>query len=116
MAHLHVHAQETEGVPVLFSAKSLSALGAVINFGTCQAVFRNLEPETVVLLERSPTGHLSMDLFEQMPVVSDNPLSLLGELQLDTKVGRTPRDSKTEVLVARADFSTHISFPNDARD
>ena len=76
-----MHAQETEGVPVLLSAKSLTALGAVINFETGQAIFRNLEPETVVQLDRSPTGHLWMDLFEQMPVVSENPLSLLGHVK-----------------------------------
>ena len=46
VGHLNVHAQETEGVPVLLSAKSLTALGAVINFETGQAIFRNLEPET----------------------------------------------------------------------
>ena len=40
-------------------------------------IFRNLEPATVVQLERSPTGHLWMDLFDQMPVISNNPLSLL---------------------------------------
>ena len=34
VAHLHVHAEETEGVLVLLSAKSLTALGAVINFET----------------------------------------------------------------------------------
>ena len=34
VGHLNVHAQETEGVPVLLSAKSLTALGAVINFET----------------------------------------------------------------------------------
>ena len=58
VAHLHVHAQETEGVPVLWSAKSLTALGAVINFETGHAIIRNLEPETVVQLERTLTGHL----------------------------------------------------------
>ena len=62
VAHLHVHAQETEGVLVLLSAKSLSALVAVINFETGHAVFHNLEPGTVVQQERSPTGHLWMDL------------------------------------------------------
>ena len=66
VGHLNVHAQETEGVPVLLSAKSLTALGAVIHFKTGHAIFRNLEPETVVQLERSPTGHLWMDLFEHI--------------------------------------------------
>ena len=69
VAYLHVHVQETEGVPELLSAKSLTALGAVINFETGHAIFRNLEPETVAQLERSPFGHLWMDLFEHMPVV-----------------------------------------------
>ena len=53
------------------SAKSLTALGAVINFETAHSIFRDLEPETVVQLERSPTGHLWLDLFERMPVVSN---------------------------------------------
>ena len=60
---------------VLLSAKSLTALGAVINFETGHAIFRNLDPGMVVQLERTPAGHLWTDLFEQMPVVSGNPLS-----------------------------------------
>ena len=87
MTHLHVHAQETEGVLVLLSAKSLAALGAVINFEMGHAIFRNLERETAVQLERSPTGHLWMDLFEQMPVLSDNPLSLVGPVKSGANVG-----------------------------
>ena len=76
VVHLHVHAQETEGVLVLLSAKSLLALGTMINFETGHAIFRNLEPGTVVQLQRSPTGHLWMDLLEQMSVASNSPLSL----------------------------------------
>ena len=110
MVHLHVHAQETEGVPALLSAKSLSALGAVINFETGHAIFRNPEPETVVQLERSPTGHLGMDLFEKMPMVSDNPLSLPGELQSETKVGRMLQKSKAQVPIARTD--SQCTFPS----
>ena len=94
VGHLNVHAQETEGVPVLLSAKSLTALGAVINFETGQAIFRNLEPETVVQLDRSPTGHLWMDLFERMPVVSKNPLSLLGQVKTRANVGWMSENSK----------------------
>ena len=41
----------------------------------------------MVQLERSPTGHLWMDLFEQMPVVSNNPLSLLGHMKSGANVG-----------------------------
>ena len=69
-------AKRTEGVLVLLSAESLSALGAVINLETGHAIFRNLEPENVVQLERSPSGRSWMDLFEQMPVISNHPLSL----------------------------------------
>ena len=65
VAHLHAHAQETEGVPVSLSAKSLTALGTMIKFETGHAIFRNLEPRTVVQLQRSPTGHLWMNPFEQ---------------------------------------------------
>ena len=96
VAHLHLHAQET-----LLSAKSLSTRRAANNIETGQAVFRNLEPETVVQLERSPTGHLWMDLFEQMPVVSDNPLLLPGSHSLEQRlVGcRKIRKSKCGLTV-----------------
>ena len=71
LAHLHVHAQETEGVLVLLFAKSLAALGAVISSVTGYAIFRNLQPEAVVQ-ERSPTGHWWMYLIEPMPVHSSH--------------------------------------------
>ena len=84
----------------LLSAKSLTALRAVINFETGHAIFRNLEPEAVVQLERSPTGHLWIDLFQHMPVVCDNLLSLLGPVKLGANVGLMSRNSKAHVLVA----------------
>ena len=87
MAHVRLHAQETEGVLVLLSAKSLTAFGAVIKFEMGHAIFRHLELEIVVQLERRPTGHLWMDLFEQVAVVSYNPLSLLGHVKSGTNVG-----------------------------
>ena len=96
-AHLHVYAQETEGVPVMLSAKSLSTRRAASNFETGQAVFRNPEPETVVQLERSLAGHMWMDLFEQMPVVSDNPVLLPGESQSDTNAGWMSENSKAQL-------------------
>ena len=110
VAHLHVHAQETEEVPVLLSAKSLSALGVVINFETGHAVFRNLEPDSVVQLERSPTGHLWMELSEQMPVVIDNSSSLLGESQSETKVRRMSDKSKAQVRIDRTDSHGTLPF------
>ena len=89
--------------------KSLSELGAVINFETGPAVIRDLEPQTVVQLERSLAEHLWMDVFEQMPVNSDNHMSVLGMLQLKTKVDWMSRNSKTQVLAARTD-SQHTSL------
>ena len=72
----------------------------MINFETGHAIFRKLEPEAVVLLEHSPTGHLWMDLLEQMPVISNNPLSLLGQVKHGTNVGLMSRHSKAHVLIA----------------
>ena len=114
VAHLKVHAQETEGVPALLSAKSHTALGAVIHFETDHAIFRNLEPETVVQLERSPTGHLWTDLFEQMPVISNNPLSLLRQVKHGTHVGLMSRNSKRRVLAAHNDScpDSQRTFPS----
>ena len=103
-----MHAQETGGVPVLLSAKSLTALGAVINFEKGQAIFRNLELETVVQLYRSPAGHLWMDLFEQMPVVSENLFSLLGQVKTRANVESTSKNSKAQVLTAHADSQRTI--------
>ena len=100
LAHLRVHAQETEGMPVLLSAKSPTALGAVINFETGHAIFRSLEPEPVVQLDRRPTGHLWFDLFGQMPVVRHNPLSLSGLAKSGANVGLMSRNSNAHVLVA----------------
>ena len=61
------------------SAKSLAALGAVANFETVCAIFGELEPETVVQLEKSPTGHLWMELFEHICVSSHDSMSLFGQ-------------------------------------
>ena len=103
MAHLHVHAQETGGVPVLLSAKSVTALGAIINLETGHGIFRNRDSETVVQLRRRPTGRLWMDLFEQMPVVSNNPVSLSGHEQPGANVGLMLPNPKAHVLAAHND-------------
>ena len=44
-----------------------------------------------------------MDLFDQVPVVSDNPLSLLGQVKPGANVGLMSKNSKAQVLVARTD-------------
>ena len=99
VAHLHAHAQETEGVPVLLSARVMRSF-----------VIWNLEP----WYERSPTGRLWMDLFELMPVVSDNPLSLLGPLKSGANVGWMSRNSNALVLVAHNNSCTDSqrAFPS----
>ena len=74
-------------------------VGAVINFETTHAIFGNLEPETVAQLERSPTGLLWMGLFEEMPVVRDDPLSLSGPVKSRADVGLMTRNSKAHVSV-----------------
>ena len=106
--------RKTEGMPALLSAKALTALGAVINFETRHAIFRNLEPETVVQ-ERSPTGHLCMGLFEQMPVVSDHRLSLSSPVKSGANVGFMSRNSKAHVWVAHNNSCTDPQRTSDAR-
>ena len=101
VTHLHVHDLETEGVSVLLSAKPLSALRAVINFETGQAAFRNLEPETVCSwnqVRRDTCGWIGSNNAS----VSDNTTSVLRELQLETNSDWMSRNSKTQMLVARA--------------
>ena len=114
VAQLH-YAQGTDAVPVLLSAKSLTALGAIINFEIGHAVFRNLEPENVAQLERRPTGHLWMELFEQLPVVNDNPLSSLGQAKHVANVGLMSRNSQAHVLVAQKDSCTDSQRASPSR-
>ena len=115
VAQLRVHVQETKGVSVLVSAKSLSERGAVINFETSPAVIRNLEPQTVVQLERSSAGHLWKNWSGQMPVDSDNNMSVLGQLRLKTIVDWTSRKSKPHVLTFRID-SQHTSLSRSTHE
>ena len=75
--NLQVHAHEAKGVPVLLSSKSLASLGAIVNFATGQAVMQNLNSQKVVQMERSDTGHLWFDLFDEMPTVSNDPYDLI---------------------------------------
>ena len=120
VAHLRVHAQETKGVSVLVSAKSLSELGAVINFETSPAFIRNLEPENVVQRERSPTGHLWMDLSEQMPVDSDNHTATMrrSRVQFEKTVSSTlqlnlMKSAKAPYRKDICENCTHVSRRSD---
>ena len=66
-----------KNVPVLLSAKSLASFGAIVNFATGQAVMQNLNNRKVVQMERSDTGHLWFSIFDEMPIVSDDPYDLI---------------------------------------
>ena len=56
--HLHVHALDNGESPVLFSVASLRSLGAIIvDFAEDLVVFRQLNDQKVIQLERSSTGH-----------------------------------------------------------
>ena len=66
--NLTIHTLDRGDGPILLSVATLRALGAVVDFEADLIVFRNLDPERVVALERSSTGHqllpLSEDIFE----------------------------------------------------
>ena len=99
--------RKPKGVLVPMSAKSY-------------AMYRHLELETVRQLERSPTGHLWMNLFEQMPVVSDNPLVVARCIEAWRKCWLMPQNSKVQVLVARTDsqrtFTSRRTHATDTLD
>ena len=57
-----VHALEKNNVPILLSISTLRALGAVIDFDTGQAIFKKVDSDRVIQLERSSSGHLMLDL------------------------------------------------------
>ena len=66
---LKVHALDKGTAPILFSVSSLKALGAVVDFGESTMVLRNVDPNRLMYLEQSRTGHLLLpltgDLLEQ---------------------------------------------------
>ena len=58
-----------------------------------------------------------MDLFEHMPVISDNPLSLLGQVKHGTSVGLPLRKSKTHVLAdSQRTFPSRQTHDTDTPD
>ena len=66
---LRVHTLDRGEGPLLFSIEALRNLGALIDFENDLAVFRHLDAQQVIKLERSSTGHqllpLTEDLFGQ---------------------------------------------------
>lgn len=59
---LKVHTLDRGQSPILFSIEALRSLGAVIDFQEDLVCFRNLDPNRVVELERSCTGHQLLPL------------------------------------------------------
>ena len=59
---LNIHAHEIPNQPILFSIKSLRALGAVIDFEEDEVLFKKIDPLRVVKLERAANGHQVMKL------------------------------------------------------
>ena len=77
---LKVHTLDRGTGPILLSVESLRQLGAVIDFDADLAVFRNINANRIVQLERSATGHqllsLTEDLFEHSVASRDAVPSL----------------------------------------
>ena len=59
---LKVHALDKGTAPILFSIASLKALGALVDFSEGTMVLREVDPEKLMYLEETQTGHLLIPL------------------------------------------------------
>ena len=59
---IQVHALDKGEGPILLSIEAMTALGALVDFRSNLAVFRNLDAKKLVPLERSATGHMLVPL------------------------------------------------------
>ena len=118
VAHLHVHAQETEGVLVLWSAESITALGAVIDFETGHSIFRNLEHETGVQLERSPMGPLWNGSVRTNASGQQQSVVVVRSHEVWSKCWFDVANTESSCVVAHNDSGTDSQHPfwTDARD
>lgn len=57
-----IHVHEVPDQPILISIRSLKALGAVVDFGRNEVIYRKICPHSVVALEQASNGHLLMPL------------------------------------------------------
>ena len=77
---LRVHTLDKGDGPLLFSIDALRKLGAIIDFEHDLAVFRSLDANRIIHLERSCTGHqllpLTEDLFEKATETTQSVPSL----------------------------------------
>lgn len=61
-----IYSQEAKGAPILVPITSLAALCAIIDFRRRLAVFTDMDATAVILLEQSETGHLLLDLADDL--------------------------------------------------
>ena len=64
-AKMKVHLHDIPQQPVLLGIKGLRALGAVIDFSSNEAIFKNVDAAKIVTLETTPGGH------QLFPLVAD---------------------------------------------
>ena len=63
---LKIHALDKGQEPILISVETLRSLGAIIDFENDLAVFRKLDENKIVPLERSASGHQLISLSEDL--------------------------------------------------
>ena len=73
-----INCLNTTRVPILLSVRSLSQMGAIIDFSTGAAFFRHLADQAFVHPERASNGHLYLSLVED---VLSQPISNKEQLQ-----------------------------------
>lgn len=61
---LKVHVLEQGQAPVLLSIDTLRRMGAIIDFETDEVVFKKVNPQRLVRMERSQAGHQLLPLAE----------------------------------------------------
>lgn len=59
---MSIHVHDLVDQPILVSVRALKALGAIIDFGKDEILYKNLCPYSVVPVERATNGHLLMPL------------------------------------------------------
>ena len=62
LGSMEVHVHDTPKQPVLISKKALKALGAIIDFGENQVIYRRVNDKVVAPLKEAENGHLLMPL------------------------------------------------------
>ena len=59
---MEVHVHDSPCQPILVSRKALRALGAVLDFGQNEVIYKNVDPKMVVPLQEAANGHLLMPM------------------------------------------------------